>query len=544
MTENPKEAARRLARGGIPGDFTPEALHTYTDETGKPLYWRIRARLANGDKWIRPMRMKGHGFELGEPDFTEGKPLYRLHELAAKPGAPVWYVEGENCADALARLGVLATTAGSASSDERANFAPLAARAVTLWPDNDTSGIEHTERVATKAQALGCNVESVDARALGLSDGGDCVDWLRALPDATARDLAKLPRLRNRPMPTTSDRRAKFTLTPIGELLAEPQETIRWLVDGLLPAGGISVLAARPKAGKSTLARELAVRVACGGQFLGRATTTGAVFILDLEGKRGESINALRRMGVTAADPIKVFFGTAPEGALDDLRAAALAEHPALIEVDTMQRLARVPDLNDYARVTLALDPFIALARDAGAHVMLLHHQGRGGRGGVDSPMGSTAIAGSVDTILTMRRCKDDTRTLSSVQRYGTDMDETVLTLDSTGHLATAGLAREHEQREAEGRILHFLTEHAGADQAEVREGVEGRWAVVRAALTALLKVDKLSRTGSGKKGDPFQYVISGSAGSLEPWEPENQHLGSHLPPSLGGQPRIVEVEI
>src|SRR5262245_41062661 len=119
---NYREEARRLASAAISGTFHPEALHCYTDASRDPIYWRIRAGLEDGSKWIRPMRRNGEGCELGEPEFPDGKPLYRLHELAAKPVAPVWYVEGENCADALARLGPLATTTGSASSDERADF--------------------------------------------------------------------------------------------------------------------------------------------------------------------------------------------------------------------------------------------------------------------------------------------------------------------------------------------------------------------------------------------------------------------------------------
>jgi hypothetical protein len=197
MSESPREAARRLTRFAIRGEFKPEALYTYTDEKGEALFWRIRARLPDGSKWIRPMRRNGNGCELGEPEFPKGKPLYRLHELHAKLGAPVWYVEGENCADALAKLGLLATTAGGASSDERADFSPLARRAVTIWPDNDPAGIAHANRVAVKLRSLGCAVELIAARTLGLAEGGDCVDWIKAQPRATAADLAKLPRVKD-----------------------------------------------------------------------------------------------------------------------------------------------------------------------------------------------------------------------------------------------------------------------------------------------------------------------------------------------------------
>lgn len=201
-TEAPRDAARRLARSMIRGTFRGEALHVYTWPTGAPWYWRIRAREAAGVKWIRPMRRTadGLGFELGEPHFPRaGKPLYALGAIAAQPGAPVWFVEGEACADALAKLGVVATTAGGATSDDRADFSPLRGRTVTIWPDHDAAGGQHGVRVATRLRALGCTVETIDAAALALAAGGDAADWLAAHPAATVADLATLPRVRETP---------------------------------------------------------------------------------------------------------------------------------------------------------------------------------------------------------------------------------------------------------------------------------------------------------------------------------------------------------
>lgn len=198
--ETPQQAARRFSAPMLAKGYKPAALHPYTNADGAITHYRIRLKhQQTGEKWTRPMRMGAEGWELSEPDFPNGKPLYRLHELAAQPGAPCWYVEGENCADALARLGVVATTGGGATSDERADFAPLAGRTVTIWPDHDQPGIEHGERVAAKLRAIGCTVEMIDAAALGLPEKGDCVDWLKAHPGATAAELAKLPRVRATP---------------------------------------------------------------------------------------------------------------------------------------------------------------------------------------------------------------------------------------------------------------------------------------------------------------------------------------------------------
>ena len=48
-----------------------------------------------------------------------------------------------------------------------------------------------------------------------------------------------------------------------------------WIWDGILPDGGMSLLVAKPKVGKTTLAFGLGVAVSRGTEFLGRATMQG-----------------------------------------------------------------------------------------------------------------------------------------------------------------------------------------------------------------------------------------------------------------------------
>lgn len=192
--ETPQQAARRLSAGAIRDGFRPSAIHEYTNESGSPLFWRIRLKHPEtGEKHIRPMRMNDGEFVMGEPPFDNGKPLYRLHEIAGSPDAPVFIVEGENCADALARLGIGATTSGGAGSAGAADWSPLAGRAVTIWPDNDEPGQQYGADVAEHLRALGCDVSLIDVASLGLPPKGDAADWLRAHPDATAGDVWALP---------------------------------------------------------------------------------------------------------------------------------------------------------------------------------------------------------------------------------------------------------------------------------------------------------------------------------------------------------------
>lgn len=198
--ETPKEAARRLAAPAIAQGYVPQALHEYANVEGRPVFWRIRAKHPKtGEKWIRPMHSNGMGFALGEPDFSPaGKILYRLDALIrADKSRPVFFVEGEQKVDAIAKRGLLATTGGSASSDETADFEPLRGRRVILWPDNDTPGREHMQRVARKLVAIECTVERIDTGVLTLREHGDVCDFLADHPHATGADLMALARLPN-----------------------------------------------------------------------------------------------------------------------------------------------------------------------------------------------------------------------------------------------------------------------------------------------------------------------------------------------------------
>lgn len=193
IAETPKEAARRFSGSILEKGFEPVALHAYTDIMGLPLYWRIRAKHpVTGEKWIRPLRLGDNGYELGEPQFTDGKPLYALQRIAANPNAMVWILEGELKVDELNRLGLVASTSGGATSAKTVNAEILRGRTVRIWPDNDAAGTAYASEWAEILAGLGCTVTSIDVDALGLDKGGDTVDWLRMHPDANQDDVEAL----------------------------------------------------------------------------------------------------------------------------------------------------------------------------------------------------------------------------------------------------------------------------------------------------------------------------------------------------------------
>ena len=177
--ETPQQAAGRLIAQKLKGDYAAEALHTYTDTEGNPLYWRIRLTHETLGKFIRPMALISGVYELKEPPFNHGKkPLYNLHQLALDTDKTVFIVEGEKCADALNKLGLLATTSGGADSVRSTNFDILAKRDVIIWRDNDSAGVKFQTDLIEKLKPLNCSIKTVDIEALNLPAKGDCIEWL------------------------------------------------------------------------------------------------------------------------------------------------------------------------------------------------------------------------------------------------------------------------------------------------------------------------------------------------------------------------------
>lgn len=188
--ETPKEAARRLAKKPLSEGYKAEGLFEYSN----PTFWIIRLKHPKtGEKWIRPMHFDGVEFILAEPPFPNGRPLYFPQFSAMKADNPVILTEGELKVCGLKKRLVPAATFGASDNVRRTNFQSLAGRNIKLWPDNDKPGFSCMKEAALILIALKCQVCSIDVSKLSLPPKGDCVDWLKANPGVTAKDIQNLP---------------------------------------------------------------------------------------------------------------------------------------------------------------------------------------------------------------------------------------------------------------------------------------------------------------------------------------------------------------
>lgn len=380
-----KHAAHEFASQVLAQGYRPEALHVYTDAQGSTLYWRIRCKHPDRqEKWIRPMMHNGAGYVLKEPSFPGGKPLYRLHELAARNDEPVVLTEGEKDADALAKRGVLATTSGGASSASAADWTPLAGRHVIVWRDRDAPGLQYAREATERLLALGCRVEWIDIEPLGLPEHGDACEWLAAHPNATAADVLALARhpVAAERGPATADhvrelldgsrrlaghrkvngecRQPFLRSRCIDRIEAKPMD---WIWKGRIARGKVTWIAGHPGLGKSQASLSFAAVVSTGGTWPVDRTRCepGNVVLLSAEDDPADTIRP--RLEAAGADLKRCHV---LETVCDYDHDGAQYSRAFSLQTDLTHLGALLSELGDVALVII--DPVSAYLGDTDSH--------------------------------------------------------------------------------------------------------------------------------------------------------------------------------
>lgn len=180
---------------------------------------------------------------------------------------------------------------------------------------------------------------------------------------------------------------------------------MRWAVPDLLPEG-LTLLAGRPKIGKSWLALDIGLAVAAGGLALGGLLVEpGEVAYLGLEdGPRRMQGRVQALNGLSQPTPVAFTFATAlPVGI--GLYLAALVEakpHLRLIVVDTLARVRprRERGADAYAEDYKVLGTMQTFALDHGIAVLVVHHTRKGASDDfVESVSGTFGLSGAADAI-------------------------------------------------------------------------------------------------------------------------------------------------
>jgi hypothetical protein len=331
------------------------------------------------------------------------------------------------------------------------------------------------------------SAQSTDAQALAVyhlarrlaGDGNADRDTIQAAyPDAPVEDLDALrdwlkghPNVvevvaRTNPEDPPPDASPLSLLTADAILTTDWPEPV-WAIPGLLPAG-LTILAGKPKVGKSWLSLQIAQAVAAGGVALGEQVEAGPILYLALEDPPRRLKDRMLKQHWPPGLPAEFMPLGEFAGQIGDLRnggGEVLARQIGsrgyrLVTIDTLSRAVR-GDYADMDEMTDALAPIQEMAHVHNCAAVLVDHHRKGfgtAPDAVGDILGSTAKGATPDCIWGLYR--EPGKAGAKLAITGRDVEEQTLALrfdPLTGCWQCEGDADELELTERWQEILDAL---------------------------------------------------------------------------------------
>ena len=155
----------------------------YKTSAGEVLGIVGRYQIEGGKKDVVPF-FKRRGADWLPGIDADPRPLFGLDRLAVHDKSKaVFIVEGEPCTTAMQSIGLCSvTTLGGSQAPQKTDFSPLTGFSVVyILPDNDQPGEKYAATIADILANLEQPPKIKTVRLPGLDEGGDVVDWLKAL---------------------------------------------------------------------------------------------------------------------------------------------------------------------------------------------------------------------------------------------------------------------------------------------------------------------------------------------------------------------------
>jgi len=325
-------------------------------------------------------------------------------------------------------------------------------------------------RAAFDALMDGGKLDGEDPAAWGAFAGG--LQEINALPETDRRlyflKLCDGPQgERWRALGAAEAVAPTFQVWTADRLLTEAFPEPVWAIPEVLPVG-LTILAGKPKVGKSWLALQIAQAVAAGGRALGYAVQRGPVLYLALEDppRRLQTRMLAQHWPVgTEADFLTLGDYAAQVGDLSGEGAERLAQQVQqeayrLVVIDTLSR-AIFGDQNDVAVMTAALTPIQETAHELDIAVLLIDHHRKSFGTDADAVgdiLGSTAKGAMCDTAWGLYRERG--KGGAKLQVIGRDVIEHTIALHFDGLTScwqSDGDAEQLEMTERREEIIEAL---------------------------------------------------------------------------------------
>jgi hypothetical protein len=394
-------------------------MYDYRNASGTLLFQVVRYE----PKDFRQRRPDGKGGWLWNLDGVLRFP-YRLPELlAADPAAWCFVAEGEKDADALAALGLTATTnpGGAGRWKNLADDSALHGRRVCILPDKDAPGRAHALDVARWLHAKAADLRIVELPDVAGVPVKDASDWIEAQDAQAPADLAAaLVALADAAPPWTPPAAAapdaKARTRPAEEngdgvpilvcLVNVKPEPVAWLWPGRIPLGKVTLIYGDPGLGKSLVTLDVAARTSRRTPWPDRPDLPpqpGEVILLSAEDDPADTIRP--RLDAAGGDVRRV---TLLQGVMHGERRAAFcladlspleaaiqqAPDARLVIIDPISAYLGSADSHKNAEIRGLLAPLADLAGRHRVAVLCVSHMNKsmGGRA-LYRAMGSLAFA-------------------------------------------------------------------------------------------------------------------------------------------------------
>jgi hypothetical protein len=287
---------------------------------------------------------------------------------------------------------------------------------IFVWQEPDADGFAQAVADALQRPVKAIfapDAERKDAWRLWLLLNKNWDAFAQAIRDLAAQAIEVFPQ-----QTTQRKHLPNAVWVPLHEI-TRPDPNEEWQVEGLIKAGNLVILSARPKTAKSIVGLNLAACVATGRPFLNRPTQQGRALFVAWE-RHDLTVQRAFAMGLDACENFMVWdkwrFGVAPRvNALDWWREFIVANNIRLIVFDTLAHFLR-PELdkvrnalNAYDYTSSVLERVAQVANETGCTFVLIHHD-RKGEGDTDEQrvLGTTALTAAADVVLQLQHISDD----------------------------------------------------------------------------------------------------------------------------------------
>lgn len=477
--------------------LTEQREHIYRNADGSTFGKKTVKKYDNGKKECFWELYTANGWRKGLQRQTA--PIYGADKLTAQPDAVMFVVEGEKDVDTLVSLDYLAVSLPNGASQKTwpAEYtAAFAGRDVVIITDNDDPGTEYGQFVAEHINGAAASVKIVPAKAIwpDVQLKGDFSDIVAALgADEALNRLQEAIGNADRYTGIKVPAEYNSFLSCFRPLDDFEEEEATWLVNGWIPEGQITLLAADGGIGKTTLWCNIIAALSSGnrcvldGEEVVRDPMTVA-FLTTEDSVRKKLRKKLRLAGANAHNIITPDFAADRDGFLRNLKFGSneLAEfvrayHPALCVFDPVQGFIPA-ELNMGSRNAMrdCMAPLIQLGEECGTTFLVICHTNkRKGAFGRDR-IADSADLWDISRSVLMAGYTDEQgiRYLSNEKNNYSQLQETMLfSIDDDGQIITTGSTwkRDREfmqeaavQRSAPCRddckdfILNAIDEHGG----------------------------------------------------------------------------------